>query len=103
MNLFPDPADESARSELMTYQPSPYNNLDLNEFLSNADLEAIKNGKFSIKVRPSKFRNSRVNFSFQNEVLADESNNVCGGCFIVYHKCIELLFFIPLYISLNRN
>ena len=42
-----DDSQGGGRSELMTYQPSPYNNnLDLNELLQNAsDIESVQNGK----------------------------------------------------------
>lgn len=42
-----DQAEGAAGSELMTYQPSPYNNnLDLNELLDVADMDAVKNSQW---------------------------------------------------------
>jgi hypothetical protein len=41
-------SDQSNRSELMTYQPSPYNNnLDLNELLNVAETDAVQNGEIN--------------------------------------------------------
>lgn len=53
--------DQNARSELMNYQPSPYNNnLDLNELLNVGDSDPIKNSEFN--VFSSQF--SSINFCF---------------------------------------
>lgn len=43
-----DQIDGGNRSELMTYQPSPYNNnLDLSELLNAADSDSIQKGEKS--------------------------------------------------------
>jgi hypothetical protein len=42
---FSDQIEDATCSELMTYQPSPYNNnLDLNELLNVADSDSVQNG-----------------------------------------------------------
>lgn len=45
-HFYLDQADGIGRSELLNYQPSPYNNnLDLSELLNVGDDDSVKNSK----------------------------------------------------------